>query len=70
MYPKYHERKPFTTLDAVLEEHESCQEDFTEELGAEYESGHYEQFLIPLSWEDLAYGYETGKRSLIALDIP
>ena len=57
-YPQYHERTIFTTLDALLEEHESCRKDF-EDLREEYVTNNYERFLVQLSWADLPYRYAT-----------
>ncbi len=57
-YPQYHDMSTFSTLEELLEEHESYQNDF-EDLRTEYESNHYEQFLIRLSWSDLPYRYAT-----------
>ena len=59
-YPQYHEMTTFSTLDALLEEHESYQKDF-EVLREEYVSGDYERFLVQLSWSDLSYRYATMK---------
>lgn len=59
-YPQYHEMTTFSTLDALLEEHESYQKDF-EDLREEYISNDYEHFLVQLSWSDLAYRYATMK---------
>ena len=59
-YPQYHEMTTFSTLDALLEEHESYRKDF-EDLREEYVSNSYERFLVQLSWSDLAYRYETMK---------
>ena len=59
-YPQYHEMAPFTTLDALLEEHESYAKDF-DELREEYEAGRYDRFLVQLSWSDLAYRYATRR---------
>ena len=59
-YPQFHDRTTFSTLDALLEDHESYQKDF-DELREEYEAGQYEQFLIQLSWADLSYRYATKK---------
>ena len=53
-YPQYHEMSAFSTLDALLEEHESYQKDF-DGLREEYVSGGYEKFLVQLSWSDLPY---------------
>ncbi len=60
-YPKYHEMHTFATLDEILEEHESYQKDFDEELQEEYRHSHYEKFLIKLSWMDLSYRQATRK---------
>ena len=57
-YPQYHDMSTFSTLEKLLEEHESYRKDF-EDLRAEYESNHYEKFLIRLSWSDLPYRYAT-----------
>ena len=55
-YPQYHEMSTFSTMDALLEEHPSWQEDY-EDVREEYESNHYERFLVQLSWADLPYRY-------------
>ncbi len=57
-YPQYHDMSTFSTLVELLGEHESYRKDF-EDLRAEYESNHYEKFLIRLSWSDLPYRYAT-----------
>ena len=44
-YPWYHEMTTFSTLDDLLEEHESYQKDF-EDLREEYISNDYERFLV------------------------
>ena len=59
-YPQYHEMTTFSTLDALLEEHESYQKDF-EDLREEYISNDYKRFLVQLSWSDLSYRYATMK---------
>ena len=59
-YPQYHIMTTFTTLDALLEEHQSYQKDF-EELREEYVSKKYERFLVQLSWSDLSYRHATMK---------
>ena len=59
-YPQYHERTTFSTMDALLEEHLSWQEDF-EDVREEYEAKHYDCFLVQLSWADLPYRYATKK---------
>ena len=58
-YPQYHEKTVFSTLDELLEEHESYREDF-EDVREEYISGQYGRFLVQLSWADLAYRHEMG----------
>ncbi len=58
-YPQYHEKTVFSTLDELLEEHESYREDF-EDVREEYIAGQYGRFLVQLSWADLAYRHETG----------
>ena len=60
-YPQYHEQTVFSTMEELLKEHESWQNDF-EELREEYEDGQYDRFLIPLSWSDLPYRYAAGKK--------
>ena len=57
-YPQYHEMTTFSTLDDLLEEHESWQEDF-EDLRDEFVSNRCDKFFVKLSWEDLAYRYAT-----------
>ncbi len=57
-YPQHHEKTVFSTLDALLEEHESFQKDF-EDVKEEYISNHYDKFLVQLSWSDLSYRYAT-----------
>lgn len=57
-YPQYHEMSTFTTLESLLEEHESWEQDF-EELREEYVLGHYDRFLVQLSWSDLPFRYAT-----------
>ena len=59
-YPQYHEMTRFSTLDALLEEHESWQKDF-EGLREEYEEKRYDSFLVQLSWADLPYRHATKK---------
>lgn len=57
-YPKYRERQTFSTLEELLEDHESYQKDF-DDVRDEYEENHYERFLVQLSWADLPYRYAT-----------
>ena len=57
-YPKYRERETFSTLEELLEDHESYQKDF-DDVREEYEENHYERFLVQLSWSDLPYRYAT-----------
>ncbi len=56
-YPQFHEPSTFATLDKILEEHESYQKDFNDDLRKEYELSGYDKFLIRLSWDDLPYRY-------------
>ena len=63
-YPKYRERTTFSTLEALLEEHESYQRDFDDILREEYLKNDYGRFLVNLSWADLAYRHAT--KELIA----
>ncbi len=57
-YPQHHTMTTFSSLDDLLEEHSSYQDGF-EEVKEEYYTNQYEQFLIQLSWSDLAYRYAT-----------
>lgn len=57
-YPQYHERTTFASMEQLLTEHASWQEDF-EDLREEYYAGQYDRFLIQLSWSDLAYRYAS-----------
>ena len=57
-YPQYHEMAAFSTLDALLQDHESWQKDFGD-LRKEYEENQYDRFLVQLSWADLPYRYAT-----------
>ena len=59
-YPQYHEMAAFSTLDALLQDHESWQKDFGD-LRKEYEENQYDRFLVQLSWADLPYRYATKK---------
>ena len=59
-YPQYHEMEAFSTLDALLQDHESWQKDFGD-LRKEYEENQYDRFLVQLSWADLPYRYATKK---------
>ena len=68
-YPQYHERTTFSTLEALIEEHESYQKDFDEEIRNEYVENGFERFLINLSWSDLAYRYET-RRLIESINVP
>ncbi|MCR5370721.1 MAG: hypothetical protein K6E83_08450, partial [Clostridium sp.] len=53
-YPQYHEMKTFSTMEELIKEHESWQEEF-EDLREEYEEGGYDRFLVQLSLSDLPY---------------
>ena len=68
-YPQYHERTTFSTLEALLDEHESYRKDFDEEIRNEYVENGFDRFLVNLSWSDLAYRYETRKL-IERIDIP
>ena len=68
-YPQYRERTTISTLEALLEEHESYQKDFDQEIRKEYAGNGYDRFLINLSWSDLAYRYETRKL-IKGIDVP
>jgi len=57
-YPQYHQMTTFSTLDTLLEEHESYRKDF-EELREEYITNEYERFLVQLAWADLPYRHAT-----------
>ena len=57
-YPQYHERMTFSTMEELLPEHESWQEDF-EVVREEYYTGDCDRFLVQLSWSDLPYRYAT-----------
>jgi len=60
-YPQFHEVSVFTTLDGLLEEHESYQKDFDDTLKEEYLKKRYDRFLVQLSWSDLPYRRETKR---------
>ena len=57
-YPQYREMSPFSSLDALLEEHESWQKDF-DGLRDEYVTNDYDRFLVQLAWSDLPYRHAT-----------
>ena len=57
-YPQFHSMTTFSSLETLMEEHESYQKDF-DELREEYESCQYDRFLVQLSWADLPYRYAT-----------
>lgn len=61
-YPQFREKKPLPSMEELLKEHASWQEDFTEDLKAEYEAGHFDEFLVPLSRNDLVYRMETRRQ--------
>lgn len=60
-YPKYHEKSLFSSLNQLLEEHESYQKDFDDTLREEYIQSDYERFLVQLSWADLPYRQDTRR---------
>ena len=68
-YPRYHEMTTFSTMEALLSEHESWQEEF-EDVRTEYDDNGYDRFLIQLSWADLPYRYAAGKRMKEAGPLP
>ena len=68
-YPKYHEMSTFSTMEQLLEEHESWKSDF-EMVREEYTQNDYDRFLIQLSWSDLPYRYETKNRILAEGKLP
>ena len=57
-YPQYHEMTTFSSLDDLLEDHESYRKDF-DDLREEYVEHQYDRFLVQLSWSDLAYRHAT-----------
>ena len=63
-YPQYHTMTTFSTLDQLLEEHESYQKDLEveEDLREEYVAGQYDRFLVQLSWTDLPYRHAAKQR--------
>ena len=60
-YAQYHERTTFSSIEDLLEEHESYRKDFDEGIRNEYMENAYDRFLVNLSWSDLAYRYETRR---------
>ena len=67
--PRYHEMTTFATLEELLEEHESCREDF-EDLREEYLSLDLSRFLVQLSWSDLVCRHATMERIRAAGQTP
>lgn len=59
-YPQYHEMKTFSTMESLLNEHESWTKDF-EDVREEYYEREGDRFLIQLSWADLPYRHATGE---------
>ncbi|MBQ6489212.1 MAG: hypothetical protein IJI75_08280 [Solobacterium sp.] len=57
-YPQYHEKTVFSSLDQLLEGHESFREGF-DELREEYTVNDYDRFLVQLSLNDLPYRHAT-----------
>ncbi len=68
-YPQYHEMTTFSTMDDLLSEHESWQEEF-KELREEYARNRYDRFLVQLSWADLPYRHAAKDRILQAGPLP
>ena len=60
-YPQYHEPATFSTMEELVREHTSWQEDF-EEVRGEYAENQYDRFLVQLSWSDLPYRYAAGQK--------
>ncbi len=60
-YPQYHEMTVFSTMEELIQEHETWQEDF-EEVRGEYYENRYDRFLVRLSWSDLPYRYAAMER--------
>ena len=60
-HEKYHEKTVFSSLEQLLEEHESFRNDLDDELKQEYIENDYDRFLVQLSLNDLPYRYETMK---------
>ncbi len=67
-HPQYHEKTIFSTLDLLLDEHESFRDGF-DELREEYADNDYDRFLIQLSLHDLPYRYAT-KELIEQADLP
>ena len=59
-HPQYHEKTIFSSVEQLLEEHESFRDGF-DELREEYTANEYDRFLIQLSLHDLPYRYATKK---------
>ena len=68
-YPRYHEMNTFSTMEKLLEEHDSWKNDY-ETVREEYIQNDYDRFLIQLSWSDLPYRYATKALITDAGDLP
>ena len=68
-YPQYHCMSTFSTLETLLQEHDSYQQDF-EDVQNEYISNHYDRFLVQLSWSDLGYRYATKELIEASVTLP
>lgn len=68
-YPQYHCMSTFSTLETLLQEHDSYQQDF-EDVQDEYISNHYDRFLVQLSWSDLGYRYATKELIEASVTLP
>ena len=68
-YPQYHQMSNFSTMEELLEEHESWKSDF-ETVREEYTQNDYDRFLIQLSWSDLPYRYAAKNRILAEGELP
>ncbi len=60
-YPQFRQKQPRPCLDNLLAEHESWQEEFTDDLRLAYEEDHDDEFLVPLSRNDLSFRMETRR---------
>ena len=68
-YPQYHCMSTFSTLETLLQEHDSYQQDF-EDVQDEFISNHYDRFLVQLSWSDLGYRYATKELIEASVTLP
>lgn len=69
-YPQYHDFTVFSTLDELLEEHESYREEFDDAMREEYVMKACGEFLVQLSWADLPYRYAARRAIEAASPFP